>query len=262
VTAAAKEWLVERFGAVERWTIQGEARRNSLTMALLHELTGHLGRAAGDRGLRAVVLTGAGDRAFCAGADLKERARMGDGDVAGFHRALRDALCGLESLPQPVVAAVNGAALGGGLELALACDLRVVAEGVEVGLPEVGLGIIPGGGGTIRLPRLVGVGRAKDLILTGRRVGALEAVSMGLASMMVPFERLGEASLALAERVARNAPVSLRQAKRAIDRGFHLPMAEALDLENKLYQACLPTQDRQEALRAFAEKRPPVFSGE
>ena len=128
------ELSVERDGAVERWTIQGEARRNSLTMALLGELRAHELRAAGDRALRAIVLTGAGDRAFCAGADLKERARMDGAGVAGFHRALREALGGLEALPQPVVAAINGAALGGGLELALACDLRLVAEEAEVGL--------------------------------------------------------------------------------------------------------------------------------
>jgi enoyl-CoA hydratase/carnithine racemase len=247
---------------VERWTILGEARRNSLTMAMLRELGAHCARAATDRALRVVVLTGQGDKAFCAGADLKERARMGDGDVAAFHRALRAALAALEALPQPVVAALNGAALGGGLELALACDLRVAAEGVEVGLPEVGLGIIPGGGGTARLPRLVGLGRAKELVLTGRRVGMAEAVAMGLVTQAVPAAGLQAAALALAGRLARNAPISLRQAKRALDEGFDLPLEQALDLENRLYQPCLPTKDRQEALRAFAEKRPPVFTGE
>jgi enoyl-CoA hydratase/carnithine racemase len=182
--------------------------------------------------------------------------------VAAFHRGVRDLLCGLEALPQPVVAAINGAALGGGLELALACDLRMAAEGVEVGLPEVGLGIIPGAGGTQRLPRLLGVARAKDLILTGRRVGAAEALSIGLVTAVLPAERLAEEALALAARVARNAPVSLRQAKRAVDQGLHLPLVEGLNLENRLYQACLPTKDRQEALRAFAEKRTPTFTGE
>jgi len=209
-----------------------------------------------------VVIAGARVRAFCAGADLKERARMGDTEVSGFHRAFRTFLDGLEALPQPVVAALNGAALGGGLELALACDLRVAAEGIELGLPEVGLGIIPGGGGTQRLPRLLGVARAKDLILTARRVVAAEAFVMGLVSAVVAPDRLGDEALALAGRMARLAPVSLRQAKRAIDRGLHLPLPEGLDLENRLYQACIPTKDRQEALRAFAERRAPVFTGE
>ncbi len=266
------EFLIERMAAgagageapadVERWTILGEARRNSLTMAMLRELGEHAARAARDRALRVVILTGQGERAFCAGADLKERARMGDGDVAGFHRALRAALGALEALPQPVVAALNGAALGGGLELALACDLRVAAEGIEVGLPEVGLGIIPGGGGTARLPRIVGMGRATELVLTGRRVGMAEAVAMGLVTQAVPAAGLAEAALALAARLARNSPISLRQAKQALRGGWHLPLEGALDLENRLYQPCLPTRDRQEALRAFAERRPPRFTGE
>jgi enoyl-CoA hydratase/carnithine racemase len=256
------ELAVERTGAIEVWTIQGEARRNSLTMALLRELKGRVEAAACDRTLRVVVLTGQGDRAFCAGADLKERARMSPEEVHGFHAAVRDGFSGIERAPQPFVAAINGAALGGGLELALACDLRVVAEGAEVGLPEVGLGIIPGAGGTVRLPRVVGVARAKDLILTGRRVGAAEALAMGLVSRVAPLARLREEAVALAEQVARNAPISLRQAKRAVDGGFDLPLDEALAFENRLYQDCLASKDRIEALRAFAEKRPPVFTGE
>jgi enoyl-CoA hydratase/carnithine racemase len=256
------ELAVERKGAIEVWTIQGEARRNSLTMALLRELRSRVEAAACDRTLRAVVLTGQGDRAFCAGADLKERAKMTPEEVHGFHAAVRDGFTGIERAPQPFVAAINGAALGGGLELALACDLRVVAEGAEVGLPEVGLGIIPGAGGTVRLPRLVGVGRAKDLILTGRRVGAAEALAMGLVSRVAPPARLREEAVALAEQVARNAPISLRQAKRAVDGCFDLPLDEALAFENRVYQDCLASKDRVEALRAFAEKRPPVFTGE
>jgi methylglutaconyl-CoA hydratase len=252
----------ERKGAIEIWTILGEARRNSLTMALVRELGERVAAAGQDRTLRAVVLTGAGDRAFCAGADLKERARMSADEVHAFHTGLRDALVALERSPRVFVAALNGAALGGGLELALACDLRVAAEGAEMGLPEVSLGIIPGGGGTVRLPRVIGVGRAKDLILTGRRVGAAEALALGLVARVAPAARLAAEALALAEQVARNAPVSLRQAKRAVDEGFHLPVEEALALENRLYQDCLGSKDRVEALRAFAEKRPPVFTGE
>ena len=155
------EWRVERFGASERWTILGASRRNSLTVALLDELLDHQARAAADRTLRVVVVTGEGEKAFCAGADLKERARMDEAGVAGFHKAIRAAFDGFEALPQPVVAAVNGVALGGGLELALACDLRIAAVGAELGFPEVGLGIIPGAGGTQRLPRVVGAARAK-----------------------------------------------------------------------------------------------------
>jgi enoyl-CoA hydratase/carnithine racemase len=209
-----------------------------------------------------VVLTGAGDKAFCAGADLKERARMTAEDVHAFHDGLRRALRAIEEAPQVFVAALNGAALGGGLELALACDLRIAADASQLGFPEVSLGIIPGGGGTQRLARLVGLARAKDLVLTARRIGAAEALAMGLVSRISPSQRLVADALELAERVSRNAPIALRQAKRAIDGGLHLPLEEALDLENRLYQDCLGTRDRNEALRAFAEKRTPIFTGE
>jgi methylglutaconyl-CoA hydratase len=256
------EWIVEERGDIEVWTIDGEARRNSITRAMLAGLIAELRRAEQRRELRCVVVTGAGTRAFCAGADLKERARMSEADVHAFHRDLRAALRGIEASPKAFVAAINGAALGGGLELALACDLRVMSAAAEVGLPEVGLGIIPGGGATQRLPRAIGVARAKDLILTARRIDAVEALAFGLVTRAAPPELLREAALEMAGEVARNAPVSLRQAKRAIDGGFHLPLEEALDLENRMYQDCLATKDRVEALKAFAEKRRPNFSGE
>ena len=257
------EFRIERReGAIEVWTIDGASRRNAISRAMLSELEGHLARAAADSGLRCVVLTGAGDKAFCAGADLKERAAMSAEEVHAFHQGLRRALRGIEAAPQPFVAALNGAALGGGLELALACDLRIASDAAQLGLPEVSLGIIPGGGGTQRLARLVGVSRAKDLVLTARRVSAAEALAMGLVTQLAPAQRLLDDAVELARGIARNAPVSLRQAKRAIDGGFHLPLEEALELENRLYQDCLGTKDRVEALRAFAEKRPPVFTGE
>ncbi len=258
----ATQFRTERRGGVEIWTIDGESRRNSISVAMLAELNALLARAAADRAVRCVVLTGAGDKAFCAGADLKERARMSEGEVHAFHEGLRGALGAIEGAPQPFLAALNGAALGGGLEIALACDLRIASDAAQMGLPEVSLGIIPGGGGTQRLARLVGVARAKDLVLTGRRIGAAEALAMGLVGRLVPAQRLLDEALAYADEVARNAPISLRQAKRAIDGGFHLPLAEAIAFENRMYQDCLGTKDRLEALRAFAEKRPPVFTGE
>jgi len=256
------EFRVERHGGIEIWTIDGETRRNSISTAMLAALNALLSRARGDGALRSVVITGAGDKAFCAGADLKERARMSEAEVHAFHAGLRQALRAIEEAPQIFVAALNGAALGGGLELAIACDLRIAADAAQMGLPEVSLGIIPGGGGTQRLARLVGVARAKDLVLTARRISAAEALALGLVARIAPPQRLREEALAYAGEVARNAPISLRQAKRAIDGGFHLPMDEALALENRMYQDCLGTKDRLEALRAFAEKRPPVFTGE
>jgi enoyl-CoA hydratase/carnithine racemase len=259
---SGREWIVERLEGVEVWTIDGEARRNALSRAMIRELQENLARIREDRALRCVVITGKGDKAFCAGADLKERASMSADDVHHFHDSLRASFRGIESAPQAFVAALNGAALGGGLELALACDLRLAADGIEMGLPEVGLGIIPGGGGTVRLPRAIGVARAKDLILTGRRIGAAEAFSMGLVSRVAPAGTLREVALDTAAMVARNAPVSIRQAKRAVDGALHLGVEEALAFENRMYQACLGTKDRVEALRAFAEKRKPLFTGE
>jgi enoyl-CoA hydratase/carnithine racemase len=256
------DWIVEDRGEIEVWTLNGEARRNSITCAALRQLLDELHRAAEARRLRCVVLTGAGQRAFCAGADLKERARMSEAEVHAFHADLRAALRSIETSPKVFVAALNGAALGGGLELALACDLRVMSSAAELGLPEVSLGIIPGGGGTQRLARAIGVARAKDLVLTARRIDVAEALAYGLVTRAAPPELLRQVALETAAEVARNAPVSLRQAKRAIDGGLHLPMEEALDLENRLYQDCLGTKDRLEALRAFAEKRSPSFTGE
>jgi methylglutaconyl-CoA hydratase len=258
-----REWIVEAAAeGVEIWTVDGAARRNSLSRAMIADLLANLERTRGDRSLRCVVLTGSGDRAFCAGADLKERSGMSEAEVHAFHASLRAAFRAVEAAPQAFVAAVNGAAMGGGLEMALACDLRVAVETAEMALPEVGLGIIPGGGGTVRLPRAIGVARAKDLILTGRRVGAAEALAMGLVSRVAPAGRLREVALEVAGQVARNAPVSIRQAKRAVDGAFHLSLEEALDFENLMYQDCLGTKDRLEALRAFAEKRKPTFTGE
>jgi|PlaIllAssembly_1097288.scaffolds.fasta_scaffold147915_1 enoyl-CoA hydratase/carnithine racemase len=259
---SGREWVVERLEGVEVWTIDGEARRNALSRAMIRELLENLVRVRDDRDIRCIVLTGKGDKAFCAGADLKERSTMSVEEVHHFHQSLRDAFRGIETAPQAFVAALNGVALGGGLELALACDLRVAADGVEMGLPEVGLGIIPGGGGTVRLPRAIGVARAKDLILTGRRVAAAEALEMGLVSRVAAAGALREVALQVAGMVARNAPVSIRQAKRAIDGGLHLDLDAALAHENRMYQDCLGTKDRVEALRAFAEKRKPVFTGE
>ncbi len=256
------DWIVEDRGEIEVWTLDGEVRRNSITRAALDRLGAELARAAGKGALRCVVISGAGERAFCAGADLKERAGMSDADVQRFLADLRATLRAVETSPKVFLAAINGAALGGGLELALACDLRVMSQAAELGLPEVGLGIIPGGGGTQRLARAVGVARAKDLVLTARRIGAVDALAWGLVSRVVPPGELRAAALAMAGQVAGNAPVSLRQAKRAIDDGLHLPLEEALAFETSMYQACLGTSDRREALRAFAEKRRPVFKGE
>ena len=198
---ATPEILVTPRGHVEVWTLNGEARRNSISMALLAEL-GQLLADAPKRALRAVVITGAGDKAFCAGADLKERSGMSPAQVDTFLADLRKALRTLETSDTVFIAAINGAAFGGGTELSLACDLRIASPTAELGLTEVKLGIIPGGGGTQRLPRLIGIGRAKDLILSGRKVGAAEALSLGLLNRVAADGRLVDEAVGWAEEIA------------------------------------------------------------
>jgi len=252
------EFTVEAQGAVERWTINGEAKRNALSRAMVAELAQHVARvSSSDRSVRAVVLTGAGTKAFCAGADLKERATMSEGDVRSFLDTLRSTFRAIELSDCAFIAFINGAAFGGGTELALSCDLRVMDEAAEMGLTEVKLGIIPGGGGTQRLPRLIGKGAAKDLILTGRRVGAEEALRLGLVNRVGEFDD----AMHLAKNIVENAPIAVGLAKHAIDEGMHLDLDAALALEQQFYQRTIGTEDRLEGLKAFAEKRPPVFKG-
>jgi enoyl-CoA hydratase/carnithine racemase len=252
------EFLIDTQGLIERWTINGEARRNALSKAMVAELGQHVARVSGpSRTVRAVVLTGAGTKAFCAGADLKERATMSEGEVKIFLDTLRATFRAIELSDCVFIAFINGVAFGGGTELALSCDLRVMDETAELGLTEVKLGIIPGGGGTQRLPRLIGRGAAKDLILTGRRVAADEAMALGLVNRVGDLDD----AMHLAKMVVENAPIAVGLAKHAIDDGAHLDLDSALALEQRYYQKTLGTEDRLEGLKAFAEKRLPVFKG-
>lgn len=217
--------------------------------------------------LRVALLTGAGDQAFCAGADLR---RVGE-----FYRALTSAerLARAETQPglggltrnldvwKPIIAAVNGHCLAGGFELALACDLRIASETATFGLPEVTWGIMPGAGGTQRLPRLAPLGAALELILTGERISAAEAYRLGIVNRVVPREELVPTALAVAERIARSAPLAVRAAKQAVYRGLHLPLDEALRLEQLLAEPVRQSEDAEEGPRAFLEKRTPVFKG-
>ncbi len=247
---------------LEVWTILGEARRNALNRALVAELLAAIASVASDRSLRAVVLTGQGDKAFCAGADLKERLGMSVAEVHAWLDALRLLTTSLEAARVPFVAALNGSAYGGGLELALACDVRVGVEGAELGLTEVTLAILPGAGGTQRLPRLVGLGRASELILSGRRISAAEAHAMGLLNRLAPRGQALAGALEIATAIAANGPVAVAAAKAAIQQGASLPLGEGLSLERQQYEKTLPTRDRLEGLAAFQEKRKPVYRGD
>ncbi|WP_281868075.1 enoyl-CoA hydratase-related protein [Brevibacillus parabrevis] len=235
---------------------------NCLNLETLTELRKLIAELARDRSTRVVIVTGAGDKAFCSGADLKERRGMSPEQVEVYIRTIRDTFSELEKLQKPVIAALNGLALGGGTELALACDLRIMSEQAQMGLTETSLGIIPGAGGTQRLPRLVGKGIAKELIFTARRVFPAEALAIGLVNRVVPHEQLMNVAMELAAQIASNAPLALAQAKFAIDCGSEVELATGLMMESNAYQLLVPTKDRLEGLAAFAEKRKPIYRGE
>jgi enoyl-CoA hydratase/carnithine racemase len=253
--------LLERRGGVALVTLNRPDRMNALSRATVEAL-GRIGRElSAESAIRAVVLTGAGNRAFCAGADLKERLTMSDDEVLAMLRLYRSELAWLSRFHAPVVAAINGAALGGGLELALLCDLRVAIEGAVLSLPETSLGIIPAAGGTQRLPRLIGEARAKELILLGRRISAAEALSYGLLnSVCVEDADLLAHTLGFIAPIVEGAPIAQRSALLAL-RAAESPFEEGLRAELAAYEACLRSEDRREALRAFQEKRKPVFRG-
>ncbi|MBP1156980.1 MULTISPECIES: enoyl-CoA hydratase-related protein [unclassified Paenibacillus] len=214
------------------------------------------------RDIRIVIVSGEG-RAFCAGADLKERRTLNEQKVRRNVKKIRDVFSALGRLPQPTIAAINGFAFGGGFELALACDFRFAVQGVLMGLTEVSLGIIPGAGGTQRLSRLIGPSRAKELILTARKISSEEALNLGVLNGLAEDQgKLLEMSERLANEILGNAPLAVYQAKYAIDRGLGVDLQTGLDLESKAYEIIIPTKDRIEALDAFREKRKPVFTGE
>ena len=254
--------LIERTGRVETWTLNRPEASNALADGLVAELAKNVERVSSDRSLSAVVVTGAGERVFCAGADLKERRAMSEDEIRIFLGRMRAVFAAMESSEKIFIAAVNGFALGGGMELALACDLRVAAPGAKLGLTEVSLGIIPGAGGTQRLARLVGPGRAKDLALTARAVCADEALLFGLVNRIAQQRSALEEAHSLAREVAKNAPIALAAAKRAIARGADLSLDERLAVEMEQYERTMATKDRREGLEAFAQRRAPEFVGE
>lgn len=210
---------------------------------------------------RCLVLTGAGNRGFCTGADLKERRGMSDDDWRRQHAVLEQMMRAMMESPVPVLAAVNGAAYAGGLEIALACDFIYAADHARFALTEVTLGIMPGAMGTQNLPRAVGIRRAKEIILAGEPFGAAEALDWGLVNRVLPAAELMQAALERARRIAANAPVSVRQAKRAIDKAMELDRASGYAFELEAYNRTIVTEDRREGIDAFNEKRKPVYRG-
>ncbi len=255
------ELRTEDRGSARILTIDKEPQMNVLSRALVAELANHARQASVEPKIRAVIVTGSGTRAFCAGANLKERTSWTEDDIRRWLVELHAAFREIERCAKPWIAAINGLALGGGCELALACDLRVMDPSAQIGLTETKVGVIPGGGGTVRLARVIGTGRARDLILTARRVEAAEALQMGLANRISAAGEVVSAALALAGEIAENAPVAIAAAKASIDESWDLPIDAALEAERRHYEKVLLSEDRLEGLKAFAERRRPSWKG-
>jgi enoyl-CoA hydratase len=234
---------------------------NAMNDLMRRELTSCFTELAGRDDVHVIVVTGAGERAFSAGADIREFVEPLVPVRFREERRRLDFRQALDRCPQPIIAAIRGYAFGGGLELALACDIRIAGEDAQLGLTEVNLAIIPGGGGTQRLPRLVGRGKALEMILTGARLPAAEALRIGLVERVVPAPEVLRAALDLARTLAAKAPVALRYAKEAVVKGLELPLADGLRLEGDLSTLLRTTEDRLEGARAFLEKRPPRWTG-
>jgi enoyl-CoA hydratase/carnithine racemase len=254
--------LYERDEPLAIITVNRPAVRNALNLAAMIELEGALGEAEADDSIRVVILTGAGDRAFIAGSDLQEMAgRTPAVELGPISRRRRGVVNKLETMPKPTIAAVNGYALGGGCELALACTLRLAADSATFGQPEINLGIIPGLGGTQRLSRLIGKGRAMEMVLTGEAIDAQEAFRIGLVNRVVPAADLLAAAKELGLKLAGKPPIALRLAKDAVNLGLEMALPQALELENRLLAYCAGTEDKKEGVAAFFEKRKPEWKG-
>lgn len=249
-------------GRVAELVLDRPEAHNALSTAMAEEVAAATAGLAADRTVRAVILTSSAEKAFCVGADLKERNSFTDADLLRQRPRFRAAFGGVLDLPVPTIAAVHGYALGGGFEFALCADLVVADETAVVGLPEVTVGVIPGGGGTQLLARRVGSSRAADLVFTGRRVGVDEAARMGLVDRRVPAGTAREAALALAIEIAANSPVGLRQAKRALRLGTAVDLQAGLEIEDAAWRATAFSGDRREGVAAFNEKRRPDWPGE
>ncbi|MGV3489585.1 MAG: enoyl-CoA hydratase-related protein [Tuberibacillus sp.] len=215
-----------------------------------------------DKEVRAVIITGAGEKAFSAGADLKERRTLNEQEVRRNVKKIGDVFEQIADLPQPVIAAINGYAFGGGFELALACDFRIAVKDAKMGLTETSMAIIPGAGGTQRLPRLIGEARALELILTAKRLSADEAYQYGILNRVVESDQLLSVCEELAASIMKNGPIAVQQAKFAVKKGMNVDLKTGLNIESKAYEVTIPTKDRVEALNAFNEKRPARFLGE
>jgi len=234
---------------------------NALNSEMLAELTALFADIEADDDVRVIIITGSGEKAFVAGSDVREMQPKTSLSIREFHTANRILLEKIERLPKPVIAAINGFALGGGCELALSCDLRIAAENARFGQPEINLGLIPGAGGTQRLTRLVGMTKAKEIVLTGDLIDARTALSIGLVNKVVPQDDLMSEAKTLAQKLLTKSSAALSLAKAAINGGWNMTLPSGLDLEAQCFALCFATEDQKEGMSAFMEKREPHFKG-
>ena len=253
--------LKEEENAVMTLTLNRPEVMNSLNFPMLLALKEQIESHRFKRDIRVVIITGAGEKAFCSGADLKERATMSPDQVREYIFTIRNLFTSIEQLNKAVIAAVNGVALGGGTELALASDIRIASLNATMGLTETRLAIIPGAGGTKRLPRLVGRGKAKELIFTGQRIGAEEALNIGLVNKICDQKDLIDECKKMAAMICETGPIAIEQAKYAINYGIETDIHTGLAIESSSYWVTIPTEDRLEGLAAFKEKRKPEYKG-
>jgi len=253
--------LVERDGHIAHLILNRPESLNAIDNTLGEELGAACDSLAADTDVWAIIFRGAGERAFCAGADLKARRDFTPEQWQAQRELFRRMFKQLRDVPQPMIAAVHGYALGGGTELAMLADFVVASDDAVFGLTEVSLGIIPGGGGTQSLPRLIGRNRAKELIFSARRIRAAEALDLGMVNHVVPRAELVTKATALAQEIMKNSPFAVRQAKWAIDQGSDLPFEDGLQREHEAYMRAIASEDRREGIAAFNERRPPQFSG-
>ena len=249
--------LVERHGSIAVLTVNRPRALNALNTETLTELEHALREIEADDSARVLIVTGTGQKAFIAGADIGEMADLDAKGAKRFAAVAHRAFNALDDLRVPTIAAINGYALGGGLELALCCDIRLAAEGAKVGQPEVTLGITPGFGGTQRLARLVGMGMAKQLVYSALNIKADEAYRIGLVNAVYPQAELMENVLKLAGKIAKNAPIAVRNCKKAINGGISLPIEKAVEVEEKLFGGCFETHDQKEGMACFLSREKP-----
>ncbi|XP_022158480.1 probable enoyl-CoA hydratase 2, mitochondrial [Momordica charantia] len=248
-------------GIVEIHLDRPEAK-NAISKDMLRGLRHAFESVDSDPSVNVMMICSSIPKVFCAGADLKERRTMTTSEVQSYVTSLRSAFSFLEALHIPTISVIEGAAFGGGLEMALACDLRICGEDAKLSLPETGLAIIPGAGGTVRLPRLIGKSIAKELIFTGRKVSGRDAMSIGLVNYCVPAGEAYVKALEIAQEINQKGPLAIKMAKKAIDEGLEVDVDSALEVEDECYKQLLDTKDRLEGLAAFAEKRKPRYRGE